>query len=104
MSETWEKTGDVGGALAELASLINARIVDVAFVREFFDKHPIIAVIGQVENVGGNTSVALAGESKPRLKVSDEFRGFVTALRADQSNTNLLCRPGHDDASDEVAL
>lgn len=55
----------------------------VTIVRKFFDKRPVIAVVGEVKNITNGTAFATpASEFEPCLKVSDQFRVFVTASRA----------------------
>jgi hypothetical protein len=74
-------------AFDDLLGIIRERVELVASVREFFDKGPVIALI-EVEKVGASDPVT--GVSVPHLKESDEFRVFVAALRANQSQTGVL--------------
>lgn len=83
VSESWERTGNVEGAFAELTSLMATGDAElVAEIDKFFDEYPVIAAVRHVENE--STSDSLALKFIPLLEVSDNFRAFVTALRARQ--------------------
>jgi hypothetical protein len=83
--EDWEKTGDPHGAFQELNAIVRGRVELVAIVNEFFDKWPIIA---QIEDVPAADRAA--GIFVPRLKVSDDFRRLVIALRTWQGEGEAL--------------
>ena len=64
---------------------LRGRVELVAIVNEFFDKWPIIA---QIEDVPAADRAA--GIFVPRLKVSDDFRRLVIALRTWQGEGEAL--------------
>ena len=82
-------------ALRELLALSETRVELVADIRNFFNQRRLIAVL-EVENIGA-PSGALAAVTGARAKMTDEFRAFVTALRAKERDTHVFSGSvGHD--------
>jgi hypothetical protein len=72
-----------------LLALVGERVEVVAKVRDVLNQHTIIAIT-EFEDIGA--AVPSAGIPVTRLKVSDEFRVFLPALRTDQGNAGILGR------------
>ena len=69
-----------------LLSVVRDRIELIAKFRDFLNQRPILAVI-KIENIG--TAGPLAPVSIARAKMTDDFRAFVAALKADQGDTGI---------------
>jgi hypothetical protein len=75
--------------LETLLEILRERVDLRAEFRRFLDKKPVFAV-AEFEDV--RTSDSLAFVSVPRLQMSDEFRVFLAAIRANQGDAHVFGR------------